>query len=347
MDLRSVQVKYPDPTPLFPRNSFIERSACNLSKMGSFPPGAGRIFFEIGISRHKCSSCSRISFAVRAMAKKSSGNSSSSSSDGDGSKGRDIPEGSKSNDGISQNSNHVTLDWREFRATLFAREQAETAESGVHAHDEAQVDSKSLGVKWAHPISVPEIGSVLVATEKLDRSRSFERTVVLLFRAGTKNPRESQLGVVINRPLHKKIKHMKPNSIDLTATFADSSLHFGGPLEASMFLVKTGENRKVAGCDEVIPGLSFGARNSLDEATRLVKKGVLKPQDFRFFVGYSSWQLDQLKQELDNNLWHVAACSANLIFGATHDSSEGLWEEILQLMGGQYSELSQKPKQDI
>lgn len=140
---------------------------------------------------------------------------------------------------------------------------------------------------------------------------------------------------------------MKPTNNELATTFADCSLHFGGPLEASMFLLKAGEKSKLPGFEEVIPGMCFGARNSLDEAAALVKKGVLKPQDFRFFVGYAGWQLDQLREEIESDYWYVAACSSNLICGGSTDASESLWEEILQLMGGHYSELSRKPKQDM
>lgn len=226
--------------------------------------------------------------------------------------------------------------------------QAEKVETDTHNDGVKPHESKSLGLKWAHPIPVPETGCVLVATEKLDGVRTFERTVVLLLRSGTRHPQEGPFGVVINRPLHKKIKHMKPTNLDLATTFSDCSLHFGGPLEASMFLLKTGEKPKLPGFEEVIPGLCFGARNSLDEAAGLVKKGVLKPQDFRFFVGYAGWQLDQLRDEIESDYWYVAACSSNLISGGLSDSSsEGLWEEILQLMGGHYSELSRKPKQDM
>jgi putative transcriptional regulator len=51
-----------------------------------------------------------------------------------------------------------------------------------------------------------------------------------------------------------------------------------------------------------------------------------------------------LREEIESDYWYVAACSLNLICGG---SSESLWEEILQLMGGHYSELSRKPKQDM
>ncbi|KAI4321211.1 hypothetical protein MLD38_034619 [Melastoma candidum] len=112
-----------------------------------------------------------------------------------------------------------------------------------------------------------------------------------------------------------------------------------------MFLVKTVEKSKLPGFEEVIPGLCFGARNSLDEAAALVKKGLLKPQDFRFFVGYAGWQYDQLREEIESDYWYVAACSVNLV--SSLNATSGLWEETLRLMGGHYSELSWKPKQDL
>ncbi|GMQ02055.1 hypothetical protein CsSME_00048464 [Camellia sinensis var. sinensis] len=365
MDLWTVHVKSTHRSPFLLRNSIPDKPiSWNSRKMTSLQFVEGRTL-EIRVSRRNVSSGYQ-SLVVRAMGKKNHDNTNSSSSSsssssgngdqsipgGDGTKGNDSSsESNKSNnDTASQNSHHKTLDWREFRAALYEKEQVETVGGiGSHNQDGAQLKSKPLGPKWAHPISSPENGCVLVATEKLDGVRTFERTVVLLLRSGTRHPQEGPFGVVINRPLHKRIRHMKPTNLDLQTTFADCSLHFGGPLEASMFLLKTGgEKSQLPGFEEVVPGLCFGARNSLDEAAGLVKKGMLKPQDFKFFVGYAGWQLDQLREEIESDYWYIAACSANLIFGeSTNSSSEGLWEEILQLMGGHYSELSRKPKQDM
>ncbi|GMI89825.1 hypothetical protein like AT1G33780 [Hibiscus trionum] len=257
-------------------------------------------------------------------------------------------DSNKPYDYASQKSQYTDTDWREFRAMLYRNYEVEKTESDAHEQGGTPHASKPLGIKWAHPLSVPEAGCVLVATEKLDGVRTFERTVVLLLRSGTRYPQEGPFGVVINRPLHKKIKHMKPNHNELATTFSDCSLLFGGPLEASIFLLRVGKKSKIPGLEEVIPGLFFGARNSWDKAAELVKRGVLKPQDFKFFVGYAGWQLDQLIEEIESEYWHVAACSPNLIFGDTSDSSsDSLWMEILQEMGGHYSDLSRKPKEDI
>ncbi|KAK7272934.1 hypothetical protein RIF29_13978 [Crotalaria pallida] len=276
----------------------------------------------------------------------SSGNGEQSLPEGDGIRGSNSSDGVDKSDN-SEKSHHTILDWREFRAKLYRDELKEISESDTHNQGGALHNSKPLATKWAHPILVPETGCVLVATEKLDGVRTFERTVVLLLRSGTRHPQEGPFGIVINRPLHKKIKHMKPTNHDLLTTFSDCSLHFGGPLEASMFLLKTQEKLELPGFEEVIPGLCFGARNSLDDAAGLVKKGVLNNQDFRFFVGYAGWQLNQLREEIESNYWYVAACSSSLLCSALSDSSENLWEEILQLMGGHYSELSRKPKRDM
>ncbi|MBA0738349.1 hypothetical protein Gogos_011718 [Gossypium gossypioides] len=329
-------------------NSIPERpNSLMIGKLG---------ILDIRVSRRCLSSSAARSFTVKAMTKKNNDdNSSSSSGNGDQSipneesSGRNnSPDGNKSYDSASQNSHYTDTDWREFRAVLYKNYQVEKTESGAHKQGETPHVSKPLGKKWAHPLSVPESGCVLVATEKLDGVRTFERTVVVLLRSGTRHPQEGPFGVVINRPVHKKIKHMKPTNNELATTFADCALHFGGPLESSMFLLRVGKKLKFPGFEEVIPGLCFGARNSLDKAAELVKRGVLKSQDFKFFVGYAGWQLDQLIEEIESEYWYVAACSPNLIFGDTLDSSsESLWMEILQEMGGHYSELSRKPKQDI
>lgn len=338
MDLCAVQIKTAARCPYISKSNHLcdkPNSSWKSRKMASFDVGK---VFEIRVPRGTVSS--HQSFVVRAMGKKNSQNNSDSSSSA-GNDDHSIPENNPTES--NPKSQHKSTDWREFRAALYINQQ-----SMLNKQDEGVVhESKRLGSKWAHPLTTPETGCVLVATEKLDGVQTFERSVVFLLGSGTRHPQEGPFGVIINRPLHKKIKNMKPTNLHLATTFSDCLLHFGGPLEASIFLLRSGPKKTVLDFEEVVPNLSFGSRNSLDEASGLVKSGVLKPQDFRFFVGYAGWQIDQLREEIDAGLWHVAACSSNLIFGGTQSSTDGLWEEILQLMGGSYSELSRKPKQDF
>ncbi|PIA47141.1 hypothetical protein AQUCO_01400086v1 [Aquilegia coerulea] len=335
MDLRSFNVIYNDRGPICPQiSNFSYKNSCFERQFY-----CGRSVLEIGVSKSKLCLTYR-SLVVRCIGRKNRGNSSSGNNEPNPEEG-----GSKGSTPPSKSNMFDITDWRKFRANLVHQEKVQLLDVDTNFHDRVSHEiSKPLGLKWAHSISVPETGCVLVATEKLDGVPSFERTVVLLLKSGNTHPHEGPFGVFINRPLHKKIKHLKSTNPDLATTFADCSLYSGGPLEANMFLLNAGEKPQGPDFEQVIPGLCFGARNNLDEAAALVKKGVLRPRDFRFFVGYAGWQLDQLREEIESNYWYVAACSANLINGG--GSSSGLWEEILQLMGGHYSEISKKPKQD-
>ncbi|GFP81257.1 upf0301 protein cag_1601 [Phtheirospermum japonicum] len=352
MDLCCVRAKS---TVSLLRNSFPDKPIC-------WDRRNNQMALEIRVSKNDSfSNCYRYrSVLIRSMAKKSSGNSngssssSSSNSDNDdhSRSGEDGLKGSnKPDDTGSTKSKPKSLNWREFRSLLYIQEQAENADS-THIQDKPPPGSKpTLPLKWAHPIITPENGCLLLATRKLDGVGPFERSVILLLKSGTNNPQEGPFGVIINRPLHKKMKHMNPTNAELATTFADCSLYYGGPLDASMFLLRDGETRSgvLSGFEGVMPGLCFGSRTGLDEASRLVKEGTLDPRDMRIFMGYAGWQMDQLRAEIEGGFWYVAACSANLIFGGSQSvsSSGGLWQEVLKLMGGHYPELSRKPNQDV
>lgn len=359
MDLCSIHVKTQGPFLL--RDSILEKPFSlwtSSSIIGGFPKSRGIFDLSLCVSNP----WAKKYFVARASGRKNKGNSndddnsnsssSSSSSGGDSQsndegdqKGGNPSESDESEDLGSLKSHSKLLNWRDFRAGLYIQEQAEIV-SNTHNLDQPPLSFKPSPQKWAHPISAPENGCLLVATEKLDGVRAFERTVVLLLRSGTRHPLEGPFGVVINRPSINRIKDIHPSSFELQTTFAECPMHFGGPLPAIMFLLKSGDNPDLQGFEEVIPGVRFGARNSLKQAAALVREGNLKMQDFWFFGGYAGWQLEQLREEIESDYWCVAASSANLIVGASQNSTEGLWEEVLQLMGGKYSELSRKPKQE-
>ncbi|KAG0499033.1 hypothetical protein HPP92_003724 [Vanilla planifolia] len=263
--------------------------------------------------------------------------------------GGDGPQNGESKSDDSKIEPRIKLsDWRYFRATLVAREQANLPDSDAPTLERAGELSQKPNPKWAHPLPVPEAGCVLVATEKLDGVHSFERTVVLLHRLGTRGHRKGPSGVIINRPLHKKIKHMKPSNPMLDTTFADCPLHFGGPFDDTMFLLNTTSGASsLPGLEEVIPGICFGSLNCLDEAAALVNKGLLLARDFRFFIGYAGWDFEQLRYEIESNYWVVAACSSQVIVEAFAHSCSSMWEDILQLMGDAWVSRIGKPKRTL
>ncbi|OEL24299.1 hypothetical protein BAE44_0014682 [Dichanthelium oligosanthes] len=221
--------------------------------------------------------------------------------------------------------------------TVDANSLPQTAKDGQIYH---------LPRKWAHSIPMPESGCVLVATEELDGNGTFERTVILLLRLGSRDAYEGPFGIILNRPLYTKMKHVNPSFGEQVTPFGDCSLLFGGPVDVSLFLMRKTGGKPIKGFKEVVPGVCFGFRTDLEKAVALMNNGTVKPEDLKFYMGYSAWDHDQLLSEIDAGYWVVASCSSGMVTDALTTDPSCLWTEILQLMGGQYSELSQKPKQD-
>ncbi|XP_071723263.1 uncharacterized protein [Rutidosis leptorrhynchoides] len=219
-------------------------------------------------------------------------------------------------------------DWRELRARLVAAERISRPESTLSSSP-----TIILGEKWAHAIHHPERGCLLIATEKLDGVHIFERTVVLLLSTGPMGPN----GIILNRPSLMSIKEMKSTAkLDVSGTFSDRPLFFGGPLEEAVFLLNPkGSDNGVEGSgvfDPVMKGLHYGTKESVGCAAEMVKRNVVEVGDFKFFDGYCGWEKGQLDEEIRNGYWSLAACSPSVVGMATVGCVR-LWEEVTFLLG--------------
>lgn len=197
-----------------------------------------------------------------------------------------------------------------------------------------------VGDRWAHPLVEPEKGCLLIATEKLDGSHIFERTVILLLSYGALCP----VGVILNRPSLMSIKEAESIfadgggvDADIAGAFSGRPLFFGGPLEECFFVLGP---QATAGSDvvartglfeEVMPGLHYGTRESVGCAAELAKRGVVGVRDFRFFDGFCGWEREQLRDEVRAGLWRVAACSP-AVMGLASVVKGGLWEDVQGLV---------------
>ncbi|KAL3376477.1 hypothetical protein AABB24_003086 [Solanum stoloniferum] len=219
-------------------------------------------------------------------------------------------------------------DWRSFRARLVAGERASRSEDPSSVVNPDTVDdippppAVTIGTKWAHTIHEPEKGCILIASEKLEGVHIFERTVVLLLSMGPIGP-IGPMGLILNRPSLMSIKEMRSSVLDMSGTFANRPLFFGGPLEDG--LGKSGV------FDEVMKGLYYGTKESVGCASEMVKRDVVGVDNFKFFDGYCAWEKDQLRDEIKAGYWTVAACSPSVI-GLSDVGSVGLWDEVLGLM---------------
>lgn len=226
-------------------------------------------------------------------------------------------------------------DWRSFRAKFVAIEKVSSPSSwaGPGTVVDQPPQPVTIGDKWAHTIREPEKGCLLIATKKLDGVHIFERTVILLLKAGPIGP----LGIILNQPSLISIKEMRSTTIrDVSEVFSDVPLFFGGPLEDGFFLVsptKDDDGVKKSGVfEEVMGGLYYGTKESVGYAAKMVERNVVKAMDFRVFDGYCLWDKEQLGEEIKAGFWIVVACSPSVI-GLASVGNVGLWEEILGLIG--------------
>ncbi|KAJ3678087.1 hypothetical protein LUZ60_001890 [Juncus effusus] len=293
--------------------------------------------------------------AVCASGKKKNNNPASSGNGDPSLPGGDSKEGSKPLNDKSKSkepkSQNTASDWRDFRANLVAREENILLAADPHYKGPIEPQVGQLDPMWAHPIAMPEPGCLLLATQEIDQITNFSRSVVLLLSLGSQT--EGPIGIILNRPLDKKVRNLPVSNPNFTANFANHPLHYGGPLgplDISMFLVKMESGLIGAayqsGFEKVINGVHFGGRDKIEEAAALAKGGVVSSNDFKFFVGYASWTYDQLLGEIERGYWVVAAPSSRVIGRAVSEASDRLWEEVLGIMGGKYEEMSRKPRKD-
>jgi len=140
---------------------------------------------------------------------------------------------------------------------------------------------------------IPKTGKLLIAQPLLG-DPNFDKTVVLL----VDHNDEGSVGFVLNKPLSISLKELL---IDFPAF--EAKVYYGGPVrDDNLFFI----HRK----GDLIPGgqplgnnLFWGG--DIEPLKELIRTDLISPRDIRFFLGYSGWGGQQLKDELAQNSWLV------------------------------------------
>lgn len=142
-----------------------------------------------------------------------------------------------------------------------------------------------------------DVGSALVATDKLISAFPFDNSTVLIVMADQK---QGFQGMIINKrvswDVFKKIdKELEP--------LKKAPLFYGGPVMAhEMPLVSlTGKERE--GYAKVAGGIYYGNPVATSKVIEGIKSGDHSANDYWFFLGYSSWAYNQLFDELAAGAW--------------------------------------------
>ncbi|PKP33888.1 MAG: transcriptional regulator [Bacteroidetes bacterium HGW-Bacteroidetes-17] len=168
----------------------------------------------------------------------------------------------------------------------------------------------------------PGKGKILISEPFLG-DYYFKRSVVLL----ADHNEEGSFGLILNKPLDIKlgeVVHDFPNF--------EAVVYLGGPVESdNLFFIHT-MGDQIEGSFEILNGLYWGGKMEVVKEMMLLKK--INPAQIRFYIGYSGWSPNQLKEELERNAWVVSRTNTKLLMKTNADQ---LWETALHRLGGDYS----------
>ena len=154
----------------------------------------------------------------------------------------------------------------------------------------------------------------LLISPPLTEDDFFHNSVIFL----TQHSNDNVVGFIINKPTDIKIN-------DLLEDFSniDVKVYFGGPVSTdSLYFIHKTPN-KIDGSIHIVSDLYWGG--NFDQVKQLINDGILGSKDIRFFIGYSGWGVDQLRNELENQSWIIDELDQSLF----ELDERKLWENSL------------------
>jgi putative transcriptional regulator len=179
----------------------------------------------------------------------------------------------------------------------------------------------------------PKKGSLLLS-EPFMLDPNFKRSVVLL----TEHTNEGSIGYVLNHKSDMLLKDLLPECEN-----ADNIVFIGGPVaNNTLHFIHRCYNRMNSG-SEIGDGIYWGG--NFETLKVLLKNNAIRPDEVKFFVGYSGWGSEQLKSEMSENSWLVAnKYNAGLTFVENEDN---LWKEVIIGLGPKYAHIANFPENPL
>lgn len=172
-------------------------------------------------------------------------------------------------------------------------------------------------------------GNVLLA-EPFMLDSNFKRSAVLLCEHDT----QGSLGFIMNKPLSMSIN-------ELIADFPefDAEVYFGGPVATDTIHYIHNIGNLLEDSLKVATGVYWGG--DFDKLKFLINTNLAKPENIRFFVGYSGWSSGQLNEEMQYGSWVVANMDANYLFKT---EPQELWQKIMSHESDTLAVIAQMPE---
>ena len=178
-------------------------------------------------------------------------------------------------------------------------------------YDFLNIDHKNL---------IPEQGKILISEPTL-HDTYFKRSVVLL----TEHNDTGTVGFVLNKPIDLPINEVLGDFPEF-----DAKVYIGGPVgkDTIHFIHTLGE--QISESIHIMGNIYWGG--DFDKLKELIQDGKVSQDQIRFFLGYSGWGENQLKDELDGNAWLVTELKEEMIMS----SDSKIWENVLKQLGEKF-----------
>lgn len=145
---------------------------------------------------------------------------------------------------------------------------------------------------------------------------------------------EGSFGFVLNNYIDLDLNEITKNFPKI-----ETVVSIGGPVNTDQiyFLHTLGD--KISDSQLIDDGIYIGG--NYDELIQLIDKKEITNKQVRFFLGYSGWSANQLKEEILDHAWIVVPV---LNQGEVMDFSvKNLWENYMKREGKKYDILSRFP----
>jgi putative transcriptional regulator len=168
---------------------------------------------------------------------------------------------------------------------------------------------------------IPEKGKILISEPFLPDT-FFNRSIVYL----TDHDSKGSVGFILNKKLDIKIS-------DAVTGFEgwDENLNMGGPVAPDTLHYLHNLGPAVPKSVLVAGGIYWGG--DIDVIRNMINLGTVKPEQIRFFLGYSGWSAGQLERELKENSWVIAKVRSEVIMNSRGVDS---WKRLLRTFKNKY-----------
>jgi len=161
-------------------------------------------------------------------------------------------------------------------------------------------------------------GQILVSNYTLINDIEFNKTLILIVESNN----EGIVGFVFNKESEYQL-----SDIDEKLRGIDLKIYKGGPVMIDSLHFIHRFNKFLTNSSKVTNEIYWGSE--FEKALELIKSNKLKKDDIKFFIGYSGWDKNQLKDEIDNGSWQ---------------SKSNLWKAKIEELGEYFKIWSNSPE---